>query len=84
MDERIEFFVGLDAHKGSIAVAACEAGREQARFVGTMEPDVIGLLEPLAKAGGPARLRVVYEAGPTGCGLRAAGPTSRLVGNAPE
>ena len=69
MDERIKFFVGLDAHKDSIAVAACEAGREPARFVGTMSPDVNGLLKLLAKAGEPARVSVVYEAGPTGYGL---------------
>jgi transposase len=69
MDERIKFFVGLDAHKDSIAVAACEAGREPARFVGTMGPDVNGLLKLLAKAGDPAQVSVVYEAGPTGYGL---------------
>ena len=56
MDERIKFFVGLDAHKDSIAVAACEAGREPARFVGTMGPDVNGLFKLLAKAGDPAQL----------------------------
>ena len=69
MDERIKFFVGLDAHKDSISVAACEAGREPARFVGTMSPDVNGLLKLLAKAGDPAAVSVVYEAGPTGYGL---------------
>jgi len=69
MDERIKFFVGLDAHKDTIAVAACEAGREPARFVGTMGPDVNGLLKLLAKAGDPAQVSVVYEAGPTGYGL---------------
>ena len=35
MDERIKFFVGLDTHKDSIAVAACEAGRESARWART-------------------------------------------------
>jgi len=69
MDERIEFFVGLDAHKDSIAVSACEAGRESTRFVDTMGPDVNGLLKLLAKAGDPAQVSVVYEAGPTGYGL---------------
>ena len=39
MDEIIKFFVGLDAHKDSIAVAVCEAGREPSRFVGTLGPD---------------------------------------------
>lgn len=70
MDERIKFFVGLDAHKDSIAVAACEAvGREPARFIGTMGSDVNGLFKLLAKAGDPAQVCVVYEAGPTGYGL---------------
>jgi len=70
MDERIKFFVGLDAHKDSIAVAACEAaGREPARFIGTLGPDVDGLLKLLAKAGDPAQVGIVYEAGPTGYGL---------------
>jgi hypothetical protein len=27
MDEGIKFFIGLDAHKDSTSVAACEAGR---------------------------------------------------------
>lgn len=69
MDERIKFFVGLDAHKDSTSIAACEAGREPSRFVGTMGPDVHALLKLLAKAGDPARVNVVYEAGPTGYGL---------------
>ena len=66
MDERIKFFVGLDAHKDSIAVAASQAGREPARLVGTIGADVIGVLKLLAKAGDPAQVSVVYEADPTG------------------
>ena len=50
-------------------MAACEAGREPARFAGTVDPDVRPLLKVLAKAGDPARVSVVYEAGPTGYGL---------------
>lgn len=69
MDEPIKFFVGLDAHKDSTSVAACEASREPARFVGTIGPDVQALLKLLAKAGDPAQVNVVYEAGPTGYGL---------------
>jgi len=63
MQERINFFVGLDTHKDSISIAACEAGREPARFVGTIGADVQGLFKTLAKAGDPARVSVVYEAG---------------------
>ena len=55
--------------QGQHVVAACEAGREAARFVGTIGPDVLGLLKLLAKAGDPAQVSVVYEAGPTGSGL---------------
>jgi transposase len=69
MDERIKFFVGLDAHKDSTSIGACEAGREPARFVGTVGADVRGLFKVLAKAGDPTQVSVVYEAGPTGFGL---------------
>ena len=69
MDESIKFFVGLDAHKDSIAVAVCEAGREPSRFVGTLGPDVQGVLKTLRKYGSPRQVSVVYEAGPTGYGL---------------
>ena len=31
MDERIKFFVGLDVHKDTIAMAVAEAGRAPAR-----------------------------------------------------
>lgn len=69
MEERTEFFVGLDVHKDSISVAACEAGRTPARFVGVLGPDVRQLAKLLAQAGDPSHLRVVYAAGPTGFGL---------------
>ncbi len=69
MDEIIKFFVGLDAHKDSIAVAVCEAGREPSRFVGTLGPDVQGVLKTLRKYGPARQVSVVYEAGPTGNGL---------------
>lgn len=69
MDESIKFFVGLDAHKDSIAVAVCEAGREPSRFVGTLGPDVQAVLKALGKYGAPRQVSVVYEAGPTGYGL---------------
>ena len=69
MDESIKFFVGLDAHKDSIAVAVCEAGREPSRFVGTLGADVQGVLKTLRKYGSPQQVSVVYEARPTGYGL---------------
>lgn len=70
MDERIKFFVGLDVHKDTISIAACEGGsREPARFVGAVSSDVRQVLKVLAKAGEPGEVSVVYEAGPTGFGL---------------
>ncbi|GAC1355347.1 MAG: hypothetical protein NVSMB34_08480 [Variovorax sp.] len=56
MDEIIKFFVGLDAHKDSIAVAVCEAGREPSRFVATLGPDVQGGTQDAAqvRSGAPS------------------------------
>ncbi len=54
MDESIKFSVGPDAHQDSIAVAACAAGREPSRFVGTLGPDMQRVLKTLRKCG-PAR-----------------------------
>lgn len=70
MEEGIKFFVGLDVHKDTIAVAAAEAGREPARWVGTITHDVGKLLKRLARYGRSAQVQVVYEAGPTGYGLQ--------------
>ncbi len=61
MDERIKFFVGLDAHKDSISVSLCEAGREPARFVSTIGPDLRALLKVLGKYGDPAQVSLVYK-----------------------
>jgi transposase len=69
MDERIKFFVGLDVHKDSISIAACDGSREPARFVGTVSSDVRQVIKALSKAGEPSEICVVYEAGPTGYGL---------------
>jgi len=70
MDENIKFFVGLDVHKDTIAVAVAEAGREPARLVGSIAHDVVKLRKLLTRYGEPARVLVVYEAGPTGYGLQ--------------
>lgn len=72
MDESIKFFVGLDTHKDSIAVAVCEAGREPSHFLGVMRPDVPGVIKMLRKYGPAQQVSVVYEAGPTGYGLHRA------------
>jgi len=58
-------YVGLDVHAETIAVAVAEAGGE-ARSVGTI-PNRPQAIRRLVKKLGPAdRLRVCYEAGPTG------------------
>ncbi len=72
MEEGIKFFVGLDVHKDTIAVAVAEAGRAPARLVGSIAHDVARLLKRLACYGEPHAVQVVYEAGPTGYGLQRA------------
>lgn len=72
MDNDIKFFVGLDVHKDSTAVAVCELGREPSRFVGSVGPDLQQLLKVLLKYGSARQVGVVYEAGPTGYGLQRA------------
>ena len=56
MEEGIKFFVGLDVHKDTIAVAVAEAGRTPARLVGTIAHDVNQLLKRLARYGEPAQV----------------------------
>jgi transposase len=70
MEQGIKFFVGLDVHKDSIAVAVAEAGRAPARLVATIAHDLGKLRKLLARYGDPAQVHVVYEAGPTGYGLQ--------------
>lgn len=70
MDEGIKFFVGLDVHKDTIAVAVAEADRAPARLIGNIAHDVGKLLKLLARYGEPGAVQVVYEAGPTGYGLQ--------------
>ncbi|HJV96434.1 MAG TPA: IS110 family transposase [Albitalea sp.] len=72
MEEVIKVHAGLDVHKDSIAIGAAEPGRTPGRVVGTIAHDVPKLLKQLAKLGGPTRVHVVYEAGPTGYGLQRA------------
>lgn len=69
MNEVIRFFVGLDVHKESIAIAVAEAGREEPRFLGTVGPDPGQLRKALQRIGPSAALHIVYEAGPSGYGL---------------
>ena len=62
--------VGLDVHKDSIVVARCSDGtRHKATLIDTLPNDYAKLKKCLAKIGPLDRLRVCYEAGPTGFGL---------------
>jgi transposase len=70
MTEGNKFFVGLDVHKDSIAVAVAEVGRETAWLVGSIANDAVKLRKLLARYGQPGQVHVVYEAGPTGYGLQ--------------
>jgi len=67
MEEGIKFFVGLNVHKETIAVA--EAGRAPARLVGGIAHDVVKLLKALARYGEAKQVQVVYEAYCTGSRL---------------
>jgi transposase len=63
--EKDSRFVGLDVHADTIAVAVAEPDGE-VRALGTIPntPDAVRRL--VKKLGAPQRLRVCYEAGPTG------------------
>jgi transposase len=65
-------YVGLDVHKSTIAMAVADAGREEARVLTTIRHDVSKLLKILEGLGGDDRVKVCYEAGPTGFGLQRA------------
>ena len=62
-------FVGMDVHAETIAVAVIEGRDSQARSLGTIanRPEAVRRL--LGKLGDPAKLKVCYEAGPTGYAL---------------
>jgi transposase len=62
-------FIGLDVHKDTIVVAVADEGRDSPSVLGTIAHDVPKLLKMLTKLGDKKRLRVCYEAGPTGFGL---------------
>jgi transposase len=72
MDKDIKFFVGLDVHKDTIAVAVAvaEVGRAPARLVANTAHDVGKLIKLLKRYGDPGEVHMVYEAGPTGYGLQ--------------
>ena len=66
---KITRFVGMDVHSETIAVAVAEGREGAARSLGTIanRPEAVRRL--LGKLGDPAKLKVCYEAGPTGYAL---------------
>jgi transposase len=62
-------YVGLDVHKETIVIAVAESGRASAEILETIPHDYFSLFKVIERLGPPARLRICYEAGPTGYGL---------------
>lgn len=61
-------YVGLDVHKETIVVAMARR-KEPAVLVRTIPNDGVAIAKVVGDLGSRARLRVCYEAGPTGYGL---------------
>ena len=72
MEQGIKYFIGLDVHKDSIAIAAAPANsREEPRFIGTTAYSVSQIVKALSRSKcAPSELAIVYEAGPCGYGLQ--------------
>jgi transposase len=65
-----KYYVGLDVHKDTIAIAYAAAGaREEPRFLGTTTHRVGSVTKALSKLGEPAAFAICHEAGPCGYGL---------------
>ena len=68
--DKVKFYVGLDVHKDSIAIASAAAySRDDPHFVGTTRYSVISLTKALSRLGAPSELSICHEAGPCGYGL---------------
>jgi transposase len=62
-------YVGLDVHKGSIAVAVTSPASPEVRYVGEIRPTPEALHKLVRQLGPPDTLHVAYEAGPCGYGI---------------
>jgi transposase len=67
--KKIVRYIGMDMHKESIVIAVADRGRAVAEVVATIGNDWLSLLEVLDRLGPASRLRLCYEAGPTGFDL---------------
>ena len=73
-------FVGLDAHKNSIAVAMLLPGEKRPiEWQISNTPGEIKKLSRKLKRGAPGEIRSCYEAGPTGYGLQRALEADQIV-----
>src|SRR5580765_5153571 len=69
MPHRRSRYIGLDVHSASIAVAIAEEDDPPSSY-GTIANDPSAIRKLMARLGGAdVRLRVAYEAGPTGYAL---------------
>lgn len=69
MKETITCYVGLDVHKGSVAIAIAPATRAAPRFIGTINPSPAELCKALRRSScTPDTTLLAYEAGPCGYG----------------
>lgn len=62
-------YVGLDVSKEKIAVAIAEEGRGEPRYWGMVPNTAEAIRKLVGKLGEKEKLRICYEAGPTGYGL---------------
>src|SRR5262245_17332822 len=62
-------YVGLDVHKGAIAVAVTGQESPEVRYVGEIRPTPEALQKLVRQLGPPATLHLAYEAGPCGYGI---------------
>jgi transposase len=63
-------YVGLDVHAESIIMAVADAGEAPAQVWKSIPYDLRRLLKELERLGSNSRLKVCYEAGPTGFGVQ--------------
>jgi hypothetical protein len=72
-------YAGLDVHKATTTIAVAEGCGGDAQVWGQIGSDPVAIERELRKLGGPERVRVCYEAGPTGLRFGPAAASGRLL-----